>query len=399
MLGNSIDDLAIFSHQPEFDDVIHVGRPNIGDRSKLHQRLDDVLDRCWLTNNGPFVHEFENKVSTYLNVRHCIAMCNGTVALEIATRALNMHGEVIMPSFTFVATAHSLQWQGVTPIFCDIDPNTFTIDPAQVERFITPRTTGIIGVHLWGKPCNIDALEYLATEHNLKLIFDSSHAFGCSHKGEMIGGFGNAETFSFHATKFVNSFEGGAVVTNDDDIAKKIRLMKNFGFTGLDNVIYIGTNGKMSEMSAAMGITSMDMIDEFISINQQNYKTYRDLLENINGIHIRSIDEREKNNFQYVTILVDEAKCQISRDLLMNVLHAENIRVRRYFYPGCHLMEPYRSYYPNTGLLLPNTERIATQVLCLPNGTAVTKETVKIICSIIRHTIEHGAEISRRLSS
>ena len=349
--------MVIFSKQPEFDEILHVGKPNIGNRQKLIERLNDLLDRCWLTNNGPYVREFEKRVEDHLNVKHCIAMCNGTVALEITIRALGMTGEVIIPSFTFIATAHALQWQEITPVFCDINPKTYTIDPEQVEGFITPRTTGIIGVHLWGEPCHVAALEAIAHKHNLPIIFDASHAFGCTHMGKMVGGFGIAETFSFHATKFLNSFEGGAVVTNDDDLANKIRLMKNFGFKGMDNVIYIGINGKMSEMSAAMGLTSLDEIESFIALNRAIYHTYRKNLNNLRGIRFREIDEGEKNNYQYIAIEIDEQVANISRDLLMKILHSENIRVRRYFYPGCHRMEPYRSYYPNAGILLPITEQ------------------------------------------
>ena len=181
-------------------------------------------------------------------------MCNATVALEIAIRAMGMSGEVIVPSFTFVATAHALQWQEITPVFCDIDPRTHNLDPNRIEEMITPRTTGIIGVHVWGRPCAVDALAEIAQRRHLKLLFDAAHAFGCSYQGQMIGNFGDAEVFSFHATKFFNTFEGGAVVTNDDELAAKMRLMKNFGFHGYDNVIYVGTNGKMSEVSAAMGL-------------------------------------------------------------------------------------------------------------------------------------------------
>jgi dTDP-4-amino-4,6-dideoxygalactose transaminase len=391
--------LGIFSNKPEFEVVVHVGKPNIGDRKKLFARLDDLLDRSWLTNNGPYVQEFEKRIAKHLNVKHCIATCNGTVALEIAIRALEMNGEVIVPSFTFVATAHSLQWQAVAPVFCDIDAQTYTLDPKQVERFITPKTTGIIAVHLWGQPCQVEALETIATKYNLRLIFDASHAFGGTHGGKMIGGFGDAESFSFHATKFVNSFEGGAIVTNDDDLAAKIRLMKNFGFKGMDNVIYIGTNGKMSEISAAMGLTSLDQIQEFIAVNRKNYHTYRKNLKGIRGIRLRKIDESEKNNYQYIVIEVDEQETGISRDMLMRILHAENVRARRYFYPGCHRMEPYRSYFPNASILLPVTEQITDRVLCLPTGASSGTDTVEKICSILRYTIDNGAEIKARLES
>lgn len=228
----SIDQLAIFGGVPAFEESLHVGRPNIGKRERLLERINEMLDRRWLTNNSPFVRQFEQRIAEMLGVKHCVAMCNATVALEIAIRAAGLSGEVIVPSFTFIATAHALQWQEITPVFCDIDPHTHNLDPRRVEQMITPRTTGIIGVHVWGRACDVEALTDIAQCHHLKLLFDAAHAFGCSYKGRMIGNFGDVEVFSFHATKFFNTFEGGAVVTNDDDLANKIRLMKNFGFAG-----------------------------------------------------------------------------------------------------------------------------------------------------------------------
>src|SRR5438034_754783 len=262
----SSKDLAINGAPPMFAEPLHVGRPNIGNRERFLQRTNEMLDRGWLSNNGPLVQEFERKIADYLRVAHCVAMCNGTIALEIATRALNLKGEVIVPSYTFIATAHALQWQEITPIFADIDPATHNLDPAAVWRMITPRTSGIIGVHLWGRASPVKELEAIAREHNLRLMFDASHGFGCSLNGELLGGFGECEVFSFHATKFFNTFEGGAVVTNNDTLAEKMRLMRNFGFSGYDNVIYPGTNGKMSEIAAAMGLTNLEDLDDFVAI-------------------------------------------------------------------------------------------------------------------------------------
>lgn len=193
-------------------------------------------------------------------------MCNATVALEIASRALNLHGEVIVPSYTFIATAHALQWQEITPVFCDIDPATHNIDPTKIERLITPRTTGIIGVHVWGRGCDTEAIEEIAARRNLKLMYDASHGFACSKGGRMLGTFGECEVFSFHATKFLNCFEGGAVVTNNDDLAEKMRLMRNFGFQGFDNVVYLGVNGKLTEIHAAMGLTNLEAIEDIIAM-------------------------------------------------------------------------------------------------------------------------------------
>lgn len=271
----SIQDLAFFGSRPLFNEPLHVGRPNIGDRRLLNKRFNEILDNKWLSNNGPFVQEFERSIEKNLGVKHCIAVCNATIGLEITIKALNLTGEVIVPSFTFIATAHSLKWQEINPIFCDIDQKTHNLDPEKVEDLITPDTSGIIGVHVWGRPCAIEALTDIARKHHLKLMFDAAHAFGCSHRGTMIGNFGDAEVFSFHATKFFNTFEGGAIVTNNDDLAAKIRLMKNFGFSGNDNVIHIGTNGKMNEFSAAMGVTGLENIQQFIRMNYINYKEYK----------------------------------------------------------------------------------------------------------------------------
>lgn len=392
-----IDELAIFGSKPQFVEKLHVGRPNIGNRDKFIERVNDLLDRRWLSNRGPFVQEFETQIAKKIGVKHCIAMCNATIALEIAIRAANLTGEVIVPSFTFIATAHALQWQEITPVFCDINSQTHTIDTTQVEKLITPKTTGIIGVHLWGRPCAIDILTDIAHRHKLKILFDAAHAFGCSYKGRMIGSFGNAEVFSFHATKFVNTFEGGAVVTNDDELASQIRLMKNFGFADYDDVVYVGTNGKMSEISAAMGITSLESLDDFLEKNYQSYKLYQQLLSDVDGISLVEYDETEKCNYQYIILEVEESTSHINRDQLLKILWAENILARRYFYPGCHNMEPYRSYFPHAYLLLDNTNKLTSKVISLPTGTAINEEEIRSVCDVIKLAISRGQEIHDRL--
>jgi dTDP-4-amino-4,6-dideoxygalactose transaminase len=395
MTKNRLEDLAILGGEPAFTETVHVGRPNIGDRAQFLQRVNDILDRRWLTNNGPYVQSFENKVAELVGVKHCIAMCNATVALEIAVRATGLSGEVIVPSMTFVATAHSLQWQEITPVFCDVDPETHNIDPAKIEQLITPRTSGILGVHLWGRPCDVESLSEIAQRHGLRLLFDAAHAFGCSHRGRMIGNFGDAEVFSFHATKFLNTLEGGAVTTNDEELAARIRLMKNFGFAGLDNVIHIGINGKMNEVSAAMGITSLESINEIIEINHRNYHAYLRGLSGLPGVRLLVYDESERRNFQHIVFEIDEEEAHISRDLLVDILHAENVRARRYFYPGCHQMEPYRSFFPNAGLLLPATEKLVQRVVVLPTGTSIGETEVDTICQIIQLAISHGTRLAK----
>jgi dTDP-4-amino-4,6-dideoxygalactose transaminase len=397
MSNKRLEDLAVYGASPTFSERLHVGRPNIGDRAKLLERVNKILDNRWLTNNGPYVQEFEQSIADMIGMRHCVATCNATVALEITIRALELSGEVIVPSFTFVATAHVLQWQGITPVFADIDPTSHNLDAARVEEMITPRTSAIIGVHLWGRACNVEALAEIAARRGLKLLFDAAHAFGCSHKGKMIGGFGDAEVFSFHATKIINTFEGGAVVTNNDVLATKIRLMRNFGFAGYDNVTRLGLNGKMTEVCAAMGLTSLEAMPGIVAVNRHNGEIYRDGLTGLPGISLIEYDPSERNNYHYVVIEIDPKRAPLNRDELLTVLHKENVLARRYFWPGCHRMAPYRSLYPNAHLLLPQTERMASQVMILPNGQTITPEIIRIICGLIRFAFENAPEIRKLL--
>lgn len=398
LVKTSVEDLAIFSGEPAFDEALHVGRPNTGNREHLLARINDILDHRWLTNNGPYVQEFQQRVADTLGVKHFVAITNGTIALEIAIRALGMTGEVIVPSLTFVATAHALQWQAITPVFADVNPATHNLDPDAVERMITPRTTGIIGVHLWGRACEVERLADIAQRHNLKLMYDAAHAFGCSYGGVMIGNFGDAEVFSFHATKFFNTFEGGGIATNNDDLAARLRLMKNFGFEGVDTVTHVGTNGKMSEISAAMGLTQLEDIDMLIDTNRRNYTQYRAALGDLPGVKVIDYDETEHCNYQYIVLEVDEAQAGLSRDELVALLKPENVLARRYFYPGCHQMEPYRSYFPHAGLLLPHTERLSRQLMSLPNGTAVGPDAVAGVSALIRLALDHADEVRAQLA-
>lgn len=394
-----VSDLAVCGGTPAFPQPLYVGRPNIGDRERLFARFNDMLDRRWLSNHGPFVQEFERRLCALIGVRHCIPVCNATVGLEIAIRAAQLHGEVIVPSYTFVATAHALQWQEITPVFCDVDERTHTLDPDQVERLITPRTTGIIGTHVWGRPCAIDALAEIAQRRKLTLMFDAAHAFACSYRGRMIGGFGRAEVFSFHATKFLNSFEGGAIATDDDELAARIRLMKNFGFAGFDNVVFIGTNGKMTEVCAAMGLTSLEGLDALVEVNRRNYRAYVQGLASVPSVSLLNYDESERCNFQYIVIELDSSQAGLTRDELVSVLHAERVIARRYFWPGCHRMEPYRSYFPHAGLLLPKTERMSEQVIVLPTGTAMSPQDIDVLCQILRVALTSPDVVRHALAS
>ncbi len=390
-------DLAIFGGEKAFQKPLFIGRPNIGDKKEFFKMLKDIFERRWLTNDGIYLLEFEKRLAGILGVKHCLAVCNATLALEIAVRALGLKGEVIVPSFTFVATAHSLSLQGIKPVFCDIIPGKHGLNPKEVEKLITPRTSAIIGVHLWGNPCAVQELSKIARKHRLKLIFDAAHAFGCSYNGKLIGNFGDAEVFSFHATKFLNTFEGGAIATNNDELALKIKLLRNFGFNGYDNIAEIGTNAKMSEASAAMGLAGLKCYKQFKSVNRRNYSAYCRMLKNMPGIKVYEFDENNKSNYQYIVIEIDPGLSGITRDDVMEILWRENIIARRYFYPGCHATLAYKKYYPGKKWNLPVTEKVCREVLCLPTGTSINNEEIIKICGIIKFCIENSKIIRDKL--
>lgn len=394
MKKSKLDDLAVLGGKPALQEKLFVGCPNLGSRQKLFQRINDLLDRRQLSNNGPFVEEFERRVAEFVNVRHAVAVCNATLGLELTIRALGLTGEVIVPSMTFIATAHALQWHGIKPVFCDIDPRTHNLDPRRVEELITPLTTGVIGVHLWGRPCEVEQLTAITRRHGLRLLFDSAHAFGCSHQRQMIGGFGDAEVFSFHATKVLNSLEGGMITTDDADLANRIRLMRNFGFAGFDNVIGLGTNAKMHEVSAAMGLTSLDSFDDFVECNHRNYRRYRDQVASLPGVTLVGYDERERCNYQYVVLEVNAEATGVSRDDLIKTLWAENVIARKYFAPGCHNMPAYQALYPESEVQLAATQQLADRLLILPTGTVVSHREIDAIFSILRIAVGQGARLS-----
>jgi dTDP-4-amino-4,6-dideoxygalactose transaminase len=389
--------LAVLGDRPRFESALHVGRPNVGSRERLLARLNDMLDRRWFSNDGPFVQEFEAKVAAIANTRYCVAMCNATVALEIAIRALEMTGEVIVPSYTFVATAHALQWQEISPIFADIDPATCNVDPCSVERLISSKTSGILATHLWGRACDTQAIERIGRAYGLKVMYDAAHAFACSRQGTMVGSFGECEIFSFHATKFISAFEGGAIVTNNEDLATRLKFMRNFGFSGYDKVSYLGVNGKMTEACAAMGLTSIESLDEIVEVNKANYEAFDRYLSGMQGVSLIRYDNQESNNYQYIVLEIDPEVAPLNRDEVVAVFHAENVLARKYFWPGCHRMEPYRSLQPNADLLLPNTERVASRICLLPTGQTVDTGMIASMAEILETAFQFPGEVKDAL--
>lgn len=391
--------LAILGGKPCFKEIIHVSRPFIPDKNIFSGYLEDIFTSRFLTNSGRYQLELEEKIALLHHVKYCAAVANGTLGLQLTIKALGLKGEVIIPAFTFIATAHSVTWEGLKAVFCDIDSKTLNIDPDKAERLINRNTSAIIGVHVYGNPCDTEMLEAICKRKGLKLIFDSAHAFLCSKNGKMIGNFGNAEVLSFHATKLFSTFEGGAVLTNDEALYKKIKLLRNFGFTGYNSVESIGINAKLNEVSAAFGLVSLVTIRERISRGRQIYNMYKALLEEIPGIYVHSFLRDSEVNYQYFPIFVNETEYGLSRDTLYKILWTENIRARRYFYPSCHKMEPYCSM-PDVGKSeLTKTEEASSKILCLPTYFDLKDEEVLQIAGIIKLVHKEREEIKACLKT
>ena len=376
---------ATLGGPPAFVQPVVVGRPWLPDREQVLALIGEVLDSGRLSNGGPYVAELERRVAALHDVRHCVATCNGTLALELALRAAQLTGEVVVPSFTFIATAHAVSRAGLVPVFADVDPVTHNLDPAAAERVITARTSAILGVHLWGRPCDVEGLSAVADRHGLQLLFDAAHAFGCSHRGRMIGGFGCAEAFSFHATKFFHTIEGGAVLTDDDDIAESARRQRNFGFAESLNSVMVGGNAKLNEISAAVGLSQLDGLDELAAANRSRYELYRSEMHGVRGIHVVEYPALERSNYQYVAIEMDAGEAGVDRDDLLDFLLTENVLARPYFSPPCHLAAAY-SDVPVDGL--EETERLARCTLALPTGPALSLDDVRAVCDLIRSAVE-----------
>lgn len=387
--------LAIFGAPPHFARELHVGGPNVVDPDAFLQRMRGIFERNRFTNGGPEEQELEATIARRVGVRHAVAVVNATTALQILCRALEWQGEVIVPAFTFVATAHALAWLGLRPVFCDVDPDTHNIDARRVEELITSRTAGILAVHLWGRPCEVEALQRIARRHRLDLVFDAAQAWGCSRGATPIGRFGRAEVFSFHATKWVHSFEGGAITTDDDELAERCAAMKRFGFVGYDRTAMLGTNATMTEAAAAMGLVSLHTEAPILARNRANFEAYVEGLCGLPGVTIVQPSAGHRWHYHYVVLEVDGTVAPLGRDELQRVLWQENVLARRYFYPGCHRLEPYRTSHAR--VTLPVTDRLARCTLVLPTGLQMEPHDATAVNNLIRTALEHAAAVRKKV--
>ena len=390
MNKKNISDLGLLGGEPLFFEALHVGRPNLLQPERILEDVQAIFDSRWLTNRGPYVQRFEAELCRLLGVKHCIAVCNATLGLMLIGKALGLCGDVIVPSFTFPATVHALEWLGLRPVFCDIDPLKHTLSVQHVAELITEQTSAILGVHLWGSACDIEALQALADQHKIALIFDAAHALACTYQGQWIGGFGEAEVFSFHATKFINALEGGAITTNSDSLAKQLRQWINFGYDEYAEVQLPGINAKMNEVSAAVGLNGLASLQEIVAMNKAHYLHYQQIFSELPGFRLYPFPVGESCNYQYVLVEINAEQFGLSRDQVWKLLSAENILVRRYFYPACHTMRPYASLPAD----LPVTDRVSEQVLAFPTGTGISATDIDSLGLLLHWLRAHGVALS-----
>ena len=364
---------------------INVTSPLLPKLSELQPYLQDIWDRKWLTNNGHYHQELEKALCEYLKIDYISLYTNGTLPLIAALQALRITGEVITTPYSFVATTHSIWWNGIKPVFVDIDPVTCNLDLEKIEAAITPRTTAIMPVHCYGMPCNVEAIEEIADKYGLSVIYDAAHAFGVEINGKSVLNYGDMSTLSFHATKVYNTVEGGALVTHDEKTKKRIDYLKNFGFAGETTVVAPGINGKMDEIRSAYGLLNLKQVDDAIASRKTIAEAYCEGLKNIPGIrHLNYSDKSIKHNYAYFPIFIDAEKYGITRDELYEKLKEQNLYGRRYFYPLISNMTTYKGLASAEPSNLPIANKIADQVLCLPIYKDLPQTTVKEIITAIK---------------
>jgi dTDP-4-amino-4,6-dideoxygalactose transaminase len=363
--------------------MIYVTQPFLPPLKEFNEYLEKIWESRVLTNNGPFHHELEQKLCEYLGVKYLSLFSNGTLALITAIQALKISGEVITTPFSFVATTHALWWNNIKPVFVDIEPGTFNLDPDKIEAAITPKTTAILPVHVYGNPCNLERIQEIADRYCLKLCYDAAHAFGVKINGKSVTDSGDLSILSFHATKVFNTFEGGAIICKDEKTKEHIDQLKNFGITDETTVVSPGINAKMNEFQAALGILQLKYVDEAISRRKQITEIYRKELKIVNGITFLSDLSGIKHNYAYFPILIDAVKFGRTRDDVFNELRKHDIYCRRYFYPLISQFPTYRGLESAQPGKMPVAERITKEVLCLPIYPDLDKDTIEFICKII----------------
>jgi dTDP-4-amino-4,6-dideoxygalactose transaminase len=395
----TLSSFAQFGAQPLFDKPLPIGQLYFPSWQRYEAACRGIFERQYYNNNGPLLGEFEDKLRLFLKVKHAICVANATLGLMMAADAMQLTGKVIVPAFTFIASVQAISWAGLEPVFCDIHPETHQIDIAKIEALIDPDVSAIMGVNLWGGSCLPKELVELAKAHGLKLYFDSAHAFGSTVDGVPIGKFGDAEVFSFHATKVLNAMEGGCICTSDDELAARLRSIRpSYGAETPVSIVRVA-NARMSEAQAAVGLMSLEDFPANQKNNAALFGLYQAQIASVPGLRLLAPSGVSFSNYQYAVCMVDEGEFGISRDLLIKLLKAENIVARRYFYPGAHRSVPYGQEFPQFLESLPNTDAVCTSVIQLPIGTLVASSGIEKVCQLLHRIQMQSGDIKAALKS
>lgn len=358
--------------------MIPVTKAYLPNKEKYQSYVDRIFQSGWLTNNGSLLQELERRLADYLGVKNIILVANGSFALQLAYKVLALEGEVITTPFSFAATTSTLAWEGLKPVFADINPKTFNIDPAQIEAQITPNTSAIVPVHVFGNPCDVEAIQDIADKHKLKVVYDAAHAFGSEYEDQSVLNFGDISTLSFHSTKLFHTIEGGAVITNDDELARKIRLMINFGISSPTSIESVGTNAKMNEFEASMGLCVLDDVDTIRQRREDIWQVYTNELSNI--VELQQWNKHGKNNCAYAPVLFENENQLLK---IEDKLKENDILPRRYFYPSLDTLS-----YLDSKQICNNSRDIASRILCLPIYPELSNSNVGNIIQIIKKGVK-----------
>ena len=386
---------AILGGDPAFYNKLYVTQPIVPTFEELEPLLKDILKTRWLTNDGPYAQRFERELRKYLGVPYCSIYCNGTLALQLSVQGLKLSGEVITTPFTFPATPHVLYWNNITPVFCDIDPETYNIDPQYIESLISPRTTGILAVHVFGNPCDLEPIERIADYHGLKVIYDAAHAFGVKAAGKPIGNFGDATMFSFHATKTFNTLEGGAVTCLDAHLHQRLRDLRNFGIRSEEEIVGPGINAKMNEIQAAFGLLNLKIVESAIGKRKNLFERYKAHLKKLPGLRFQIINNNTSYNYSYLTVEILSDEFGLTRDDVYICMRKEGIIVRKYFFPLCSNYPCYKALPSAKTEMLPNANQLASRILCLPLYDEMKEEDVDKVMEVFTLLHCNATEISK----
>lgn len=385
---------GILGGRPVFSGILPVVQPALPGLESLRPELLEILSNGLLTN-GKHVQEFEQAAARYLGVEHAVAVSSCTLGLMLVIKALGLQGEVIIPSFTFSATVHAAAWNGLKPVFADCDPETFNVDPDSVEQNISPDTSAILGVHIFGLPCEVEALTGIAQRKGLKLIFDAAHGFGASYRGKRLGGFGDAEVFSLTPTKTVVAGEGGLVLTRDPELARRVRIGRNYGDPGSYDCEFSGLNARMAEFNAILGKKTLQFLDENLASRERWANLYKERMAPLPGISFQRVPPYSRTTYKDFTILVEPQEFGLDRDALALALEHEHIMTKKYFYPPQHLQKAYRHIPAQFPSSLRITEHVSARTLSLPLFPGLGEERVAGVCRAIERIHLHAAEIAK----